>query len=472
MRQASVLVLAGVVTFAGCAGPNLNPSPRPVLQLVDCSDGGDGPGGAALGPPEVAQGLANSGLTAFCGQLEMAGPTGTYAVQVGVLADRSADPLQGRRLLVYHPGGPGISTVRSLFGDPPDVDYGTAAVLAWDGATASTTTGSCGPLSSAYGMERDPRDPTGATAVGDECGSGVGADSVPGAATAAQELEVIRQALAVDQIDVLAFSYGTAIAQVYLRSHGERVGRVVLDGPLGVDVQFAARRAAMTFPLEHDLNALMARCAQVCDDELASAVASGGYSAVRAVVLDVAPRVGSGSTSFEGVVMDQATLLAIRDPASWDALLETVNAAAGGDASRLWTVGRAYVFGLDRSVYYASLCSDIDHPLDEVAYRSAEAPPIAAFLTDLAPCAALPQRTLPSDSGAARGGDVLVVASDFDSVTPVALVAASEQLQRYRLCRTQVVGHTSARDPVVAQAERDFLATGDVEALHDACLTP
>jgi pimeloyl-ACP methyl ester carboxylesterase len=49
----------------------------------------------------------------------------------------------------------------------------------------------------------------------------------------ADDIEALRKALGVEQIDLLAFSYGTRLALMYVQRHGDHVGRVVLQGVNG-----------------------------------------------------------------------------------------------------------------------------------------------------------------------------------------------------------------------------------------------
>jgi pimeloyl-ACP methyl ester carboxylesterase len=49
----------------------------------------------------------------------------------------------------------------------------------------------------------------------------------------ADDIEALRKALGVEQIDLLAFSYGSRLALMYVQRHGGHVGRVVLQGVNG-----------------------------------------------------------------------------------------------------------------------------------------------------------------------------------------------------------------------------------------------
>jgi pimeloyl-ACP methyl ester carboxylesterase len=49
----------------------------------------------------------------------------------------------------------------------------------------------------------------------------------------ADDIEDLRKVLGAEQIDLLAFSYGSRLALVYVQRHGDRVGRIVLQGVNG-----------------------------------------------------------------------------------------------------------------------------------------------------------------------------------------------------------------------------------------------
>jgi hypothetical protein len=59
-------------------------------------------------------------------------------LQIGVVAEDADDLFDDRAVLVYHPGGPGISAVNTLLRDPPAVDLSQFTRVTWDGATASS----------------------------------------------------------------------------------------------------------------------------------------------------------------------------------------------------------------------------------------------------------------------------------------------------------------------------------------------
>jgi pimeloyl-ACP methyl ester carboxylesterase len=468
-----------VLAVAACGGPDPVPSASAALALTRCDSAGTIPGSEATAepsgdaaPPQDA--LPALGLFPFCGQLSIAGANGARRIQVGLVANRQADPTIGRDILVFHPGGPGVSPVDALFRDPPDVDYEAYVVVAWDGATASTSPGSCGPLSSTFATERNPFDPSGADEVGRECRTNFGAESEPGAYVAAEELEALRAGLGVETVDLLTHSYGTAVAEVYLRTHSSKVRRAVLDGPISLEASWNDRVTSVDSTMDLVEREMFGRCGKgSCSEALQAILDSGtGYEGVRTAIMVTPPSVGSGSLELSGTMLDQATLLAMRSERNWEGYLRAVDAALQGDGTAIWSIAEQNFFSIDRSIYYSTICSDIVHPTNLEGYRvDAGDSLLATYVSELAPCVAIPQRSpAPVPDGLGAGiPAVLVVASRNDVLTPLSLLSRSARLRSLPTCITLVRGHTSFGDAKVGAIVRTFLTDGDSAATVDRC---
>jgi len=76
---------------------------------------------------------------------------------------------------------------------------------------------------------------------------------------AVADLDAVRAALGAEQIDLLGVSYGTRVAQEYLRRHPDRTRAVVLDGVVPPDLALGADHAKN---LEAALDLQFARCAK------------------------------------------------------------------------------------------------------------------------------------------------------------------------------------------------------------------
>jgi pimeloyl-ACP methyl ester carboxylesterase len=60
----------------------------------------------------------------------------------------------------------------------------------------------------------------------------------------ADDLDEVRAALGYERVNLLAISYGTALAQVWMRRHGEHIRSAVLDGAVPLDLQILLQMPA------------------------------------------------------------------------------------------------------------------------------------------------------------------------------------------------------------------------------------
>lgn len=444
MRRIALLALLAL----GAASCRPDASAPPSLAFTRC------------GEAELPQDVDSGPRHKFCAQIEMTEATGfKRVVQILVISDREANPLSDRRILVYHPGGPGISAVQLASEDPLPVDLSKFAILAWDGTTASQVPGSCGPASNSFGVERDRINLEAAAAdVIEECLAGFGGPEDVGALAASEELEAIRTALGVEQFDILAVSYGTAIAEYYLRTHGASVGRAVLDGPIALEVPWAARVEALGASMFSGADALSRACTTARCQAVDSASDGVTYEELRRVLVAQPPSVGGGTTALTGTMVDQATLLALRSKDDWVPWANAIDAALGGDGTDLWALGEKEYFDLDRAVFYRSLCPDINLPPQPAAFGAPSDPLLRSYTSSLAPCTGFPHRALPA-APPTLSSTVLTLASAHDPLTPSALLDSAPELSRFgTICETDVLGHTSLRDPEFGPLALRFLA--------------
>jgi pimeloyl-ACP methyl ester carboxylesterase len=62
----------------------------------------------------------------------------------------------------------------------------------------------------------------------------------------ADDLDEVRAALGYEQVNLLGISYGTALAQVWMRRHGEHIRSAVLDGAVPLDLEILLQMPANT----------------------------------------------------------------------------------------------------------------------------------------------------------------------------------------------------------------------------------
>lgn len=479
--RALALAVLAIVAAAACGSSVTDPTTSPHLRALQACDdaseprpSNDGQGGPAAPGDGGAVG-APSAAHRYCLQITIPRSAAReQIVQVVVLSNQSADPLRDRTVLVYHPGGPGLSAVKAMLEDPPPVDLDTYALLTWDGTTSGNAPGACGPESISYFTERTPNDfAMGAVQAGEECLGGFGGADDLGAWAAAEEVESIREALGLERFDFLTHSYGTAIAEAYLVVHPDRVRRAVLDAPVGLDVPWAVRLQTVGKALEEGSDQLARACDTVaCDAALGDAPAGLSYETLRDAVIRRNPAVGSGKLKLTPIMFDQAASLALRSQANWSGFGDAVDEALGGDGSSLFRVAERMYLDVDRSVFYQSLCADIDRPPEPALYVFGDDPLQFAFGSELAPCSRFP-RGVPRKATSAPGEppDVLVVASRNDVLAPASMAKSARFLQSIApLCETTVAGHTSFGDPAIRKLIFDFLTSGDATAVATRCL--
>ena len=464
LLQAILLGTAALVAISGCAAPSHPPDGASAAGLEPC------------GQVDVSDGLPIDGspplLFKFCMQIALHDSVGNEkSIQVMLVSDQKQDPLKDRRLLVYHPGGPGVPPSAILSRDPPLVDYAAYAVVTWDGTTASTDRGSCGPASTEFGTSRNAANlAASAEATATECRFGYGTDADIGAVAAAAELDLVRSALGQENVDMLMISYGTAIGEAYLRLYPSRVARAVLDAPIALEVPWSKRLSWVDLALRNESSNLVAECSKSSCAALASRDVPLTYLQVRQAVLDTRPVVGSGSLSLTAVMLDQATEAALRSVDYWDAYAQAVGDGLAGDGTALWAMGESLYFDLDRSVFYRSVCADIDRPSDVTGYVVPADGLIAAYASELAPCAWFPHHGVPAIADAPDRPDVLLVTSTRDILAPAnLLLAAPDLVGMSSTCQTDVAGHTSFRDPDVGGLISRFFRDGDSGAIAENC---
>jgi pimeloyl-ACP methyl ester carboxylesterase len=83
-----------------------------------------------------------------------------------------------------------------------------------------------------------------------------------GSRNVARDLDLLRAALGDDRLTYLGFSYGTVIGAVYAQEFRERVGRMVLDGPVDLTLGLDGENADEAAGFEHALDAFLRDCAR------------------------------------------------------------------------------------------------------------------------------------------------------------------------------------------------------------------
>jgi pimeloyl-ACP methyl ester carboxylesterase len=299
---------------------------------------------------------------------------------------------------------------------------------------------------------------------------------------AVNDLEAVRLAIGAPQVNLIGISYGTRVAQEYLRRHPETTRTVVLDGVVPPELALGSEQARN---LETAVDAQFARCAAepACrrrfgsprdrlDDLLARLRAQPQPVSFRDPVTNE-PRVETlTAETVAGVVRLYAYV-----PQLFAMLPMSLAEAASGrpetllsQASMIETlVGEQIKQGLQLSV----VCSeDADRlqpdPLDRRTLIGA-----AAVEVLKAQCAVWPRGQVPKDFRQAVRSDapVLLLSGEFDPVTPPrygAQVVKTLAHGRHLVLRGQ--GHNVMAAGCAPRLIGQFIGRADARGLDASCL--
>ncbi len=129
---------------------------------------------------------------------------------------------------------------------------------------------------------------------------------------AVRDLDRVREALGYDRINLYGVSYGTRVAQQYLRHFASRTRSVVLDGVVPTELFLGA---AMALDAEHSLERILGRCAQQRECRARLGDPEQDYHSLwtmlksRAVPVSVADPISDAPTHFEFAAYHLATVL-------------------------------------------------------------------------------------------------------------------------------------------------------------------
>jgi pimeloyl-ACP methyl ester carboxylesterase len=300
---------------------------------------------------------------------------------------------------------------------------------------------------------------------------------------AMDDLDDVRRALGYEKIDLVAGSYGTRAALVYMRQHGDAVRCAILEGVAPI---------AFTNPLYHAreaqraLDAVFAECAG--DPEC-----SRRFPALEARFASILAQLAEASVPVEVEDPDNGERVTVR--LSRDAFAEAlrvmlyylptnrevpllIDRAAEGDFAPFARAGIAANRGLRRNLSYGMLlcvtCAEDVARIDEASIVRETAD---TFLGDRrvrdqqAACAFWPRSALPADYAEPVTADVptLVISGTEDPVTsPFWGAEAASHLPR--ALHLVIPGAHGIDDPCVASVRRAFLDRPEIETLDTSCV--
>ncbi|MGR0220511.1 alpha/beta hydrolase [Agromyces sp. ZXT2-6] len=309
-------------------------------------------------------------------------------------------------------------------------------------------------------------------------------------ASVARDLDMLRAALGEEQLAYLGYSYGAYLGTVYAGLFPERVGRLVLDGPIDPSLGRSAITLAQAKGFEAALRSYLTACipAATCPFE---GTADDALPIVREILDAVAK---NPIPSTDGRVLGVDTLLlAIAAPLyrqdTWPVLDTVFTTVLAGQAEFALTVVDGYYGRTPEGDYSGNLPEAIravnclDHTAqnnvevmkEEARTLSKEAPHIGVYFSfgDVA-CLSWPfrselERVAITAPGAAP---ILVLGTTGDPSTPHAwAVAVASQLESGVLVTRTGEGHTAFNkgDACVDAAVEAYLVDGVVPPADVTC---
>lgn len=299
---------------------------------------------------------------------------------------------------------------------------------------------------------------------------------------AVQDLDDVRRALGVQQFDLVGVSYGTRVAQQYVRHYPRAVRSVVLDSTVPNSVVLGEDFAQN---LDDTLKAQFARC-----DVDAACKQRFGSPFQTLIQLRDALRANPHPVSFRDPqsyrtvqrVLDEDSLVSVvrmfaYSPATAALLPLSIDAAAHGDVGPL--LGQAKLLTVDMAdlagngMAYSVICSE---DADLLAARPQDADTLlGTHMVDgyKAICSAWPKGERSADFHQPLVSDtpVLLLAGQYDPVTPPRYAdEVAKSLTNARVLLFKGQGHSVLSAGCGPQLVKDFIEKPDPKALDASCL--
>ena len=302
-------------------------------------------------------------------------------------------------------------------------------------------------------------------------------------ADGARDLETLRQHIGVEQFNLIGGSYGTRMAQVYLKQYPERVRSVILDGVVPSRLVLGSEHAAK---LDQSLEKLFAACAAEtqCNAQfpnLSSAFAElkARYAEQSVTISLTHPRTG---VAEEVLFTDQMLAGALRflaySPVSQMMIPYLVHeAAVTGQPERLAAQAMIQTSAITDALaigpnFTVGCSEDWPHwPVGE--YNSGT---LLGNLMDDSfnqVCAWWPANPVGSDFHESFSSDVpmLILSGEFDSVTPPEYGdEAAEQFDNSLHLVAEGLGHIVMNDPCMSEIVTEFVEAASVDQLDTECM--
>jgi pimeloyl-ACP methyl ester carboxylesterase len=300
----------------------------------------------------------------------------------------------------------------------------------------------------------------------------------------ARDLDAVRAALGVEQVNLVGGSYGTRMALVYARRHPERVRTMVLDGvaPFEMAIGAAFERDAQR---ALDLMATRCRADAACQQAFPDPLGD-----LAALLSDLArqPRLLSLRDPLSGaprqVTLDAATVrrlvfLLSYAPETVSLLPALIREARRGDPGPLATLGltagRDVQATISRPLQLAVLCAEDVPRFPPPDPPGGPVPYLGRSVRDAfaGACRRFPHGTAPAGFGEPAALDVptLLLSGEADPVTPPAWAElAARHLPRSRLLTLAGQAHGNLSRGCMPKIIDRFIEAGRLDGLDTACL--
>jgi pimeloyl-ACP methyl ester carboxylesterase len=303
---------------------------------------------------------------------------------------------------------------------------------------------------------------------------------------AVRDLEETRAALGFQQIDLYGASYGTRVAELYMRRHPARVHAVILDG-----VTYPEQLIGLETPQdgEDSLNLIVARCRQVPDcaavypdlqQELDSLLRQFGPQKVMVTIDD--PDSGLPlEIEFSHKILGAALRFLSYSATQASLLPALIHQAAHGKlrpmASQSIMNARQIGDQLANGMQYSVICSE-DEPFFAAANIDRTAMAKTYQGTELVDdlheiCKLWPRGPVDADLHAPLHSDIptLLLSGEADPVTPPAdAERAAAGLTRHRHLILKGEGHGQLATGCMPKLMADFLDSAAPDELDATCL--
>jgi len=444
----------------------------------------------ALSTCQLAHPFLSTRIPARCGTLEVPEdhdrPAGRkISLRVAVITaeagGREADPV------FFLAGGPGQAATEIY---PAIADAFTRVarkrdvVLVDQRGTGSSAPLDCGDLSRPDAVDRSEAAELALVAA---CGEQLGKKADLrryGSEDFARDLDLVRDALGAERVNLVGGSYGTRMALVYARRFPERVRTMVLDGVAPLEMAIGAwfeRDAQRAFTLAAERCRADAACRKAFPDpasDLAALITSLEQQPRTLSLRDPLTGAARQVTLDAGTVRRLVFLLSYM-PETVSLLPALLAEARRGDAGPLaalgLTAGRDVQATISRPLQFAVLCAEDvpwfppeDPAADRGRYlgRSVR----AAFS---AACQRFPHGTVPPDfrEPVRSPAPTLLLSGEADPVTPPEWAAAAALgLPNSRQLTLAGQGHGTMNRGCMPKVIERFIAAGKLDGLDAACL--